>query len=149
MTTAVATHAARGTGLERWTLPEARSLEAVNSIVAAPLLERSDFGWRAWWIAFCLSLVATGAFVLSIFLVFYRGIGIWGVNTTVVWGVAIADYVWWIGLGNAGTLISSMLLLMRQRWRASTNRFAEAMTLFAAAIAGIFPIIHLGRPIYF
>ena len=78
-----------------------------------------------------------------------RGIGIWGVNTTVVWGFAIADYVWWIGIGNAGTLISAMLLLMRQKWRASTNRFAEAMTLFAAAIAGIFPIIHLGRPLYF
>ena len=80
---------------------------------------------------------------------FIRGIGIWGVNTTVVWGFAIADYVWWIGIGNAGTLISSMLLLMRQKWRASTNRFAEAMTLFAATIAGIFPIIHLGRPLYF
>ena len=149
MTMAVATQAVVRTGPERWTLPEARSLEAVNSIVAAPLLERSNFGWRAWWIAFCLSLAATGAFVLAVFLVFYRGIGIWGVNTTVVWGVAIADYVWWIGIGNAGTLISSMLLLMRQKWRSSTNRFAEAMTLFAAAIAGIFPIIHLGRPMYF
>ena len=66
-----------------------------------------------------------------------------------VWGTAIADYVWWIGIGNAGTLISAMLLLMRQKWRAATNRFAEAMTLFAATIAGIFPIIHLGRPMYF
>ena len=84
-----------------------------------------------------------------IFMVFTRGIGIWGVNSTVVWGFAIANYVWWIGIGNAGTLISSMLLLMRQKWRASTNRFAEAMTLFAATIAGIFPIMHLGRPLYF
>ena len=66
-------------------------------------------------------------------------------NTTVVWGFAIADYVWWIGIGNAGTLISGMLLLMRQKWRASINRFAEAITLFAASIAGLFPIIHLGR----
>ena len=80
---------------------------------------------------------------------FTRGIGIWGINTTVVWGFAIANYVWWIGIGNAGTLISSMLLLTRQQWRASINRFAEAMTLFAVAIAGIFPIIHLGRPMYF
>ncbi len=87
--------------------------------------------------------------MIAVFLVLTRGIGIWGVNTTVVWGFAIADYVWWIGIGNAGTLISAMLLLMRQKWRASTNRFAEAMTLFAAAIAGIFPIIHLGRPLYF
>ena len=79
---------------------------------------------------------------------FYRGIGIWGINSTVVWGVAIANYVWWIGIGNAGTLISAMLLLTRQQWRGSINRFAEAMTLFAVAIAGIMPIIHLGRPIY-
>ena len=134
---------------ERWILPEVQSLETVNAIVAAPLLDRSGWSWRAWWIGFSVSLVLTGAFLLAIFLIFYRGIGIWGVNSTVVWGVAIADYVWWIGIGNAGTLISSMLLLMRQQWRASTNRFAEAMTLFAAAIAGIFPIIHLGRPLYF
>ena len=87
-------------------------------------------------------------FVGSIGWLFYKGIGIWGVNSTVVWGVAIANYVWWIGIGNAGTLISSMLLLTRQHWRGSINRFAEAMTLFAVAIAGIMPIIHLGRPIY-
>ncbi len=72
------------------------------------------------------------------------GIGIWGINSTIVWGVAIANYVWWIGIGNAGTLISAMLLLTRQPWRGSINRFAEAMTLFAVAIAGIMPIIHLG-----
>ena len=88
-------------------------------------------------------------FAFAIFWVFLKGIGIWGVNSTIVWGFAIANYVWWIGIGNAGTLISSMLLLTRQKWRASTNRFAEAMTLFAAAIAGLFPIIHLGRPLYF
>jgi Ni/Fe-hydrogenase subunit HybB-like protein len=134
---------------QRWLLPEARSLQAVNEIVSAPLLVQARWSWRAWWIGFCVSLIATGGFLVAVFLVLYRGIGIWGVNTTVVWGVAIANYVWWIGIGNAGTLISSMLLLMRQRWRASTNRFAEAMTLFAAAIAGIFPIIHLGRPMYF
>ena len=148
--TMVTTINARATAeSERWVLPDVQSLEAVNAIVAAPLLERSGWSWRAWWIGFCVSLVMTGAFLIAIFLIFYRGIGIWGVNSTVVWGVAIADYVWWIGIGNAGTLISSMLLLMRQQWRASTNRFAEAMTLFAAAIAGIFPIIHLGRPLYF
>jgi molybdopterin-containing oxidoreductase family membrane subunit len=78
-----------------------------------------------------------------------QGIGVWGVNTTVVWGFAIANYVWWIGIGNAGTLISSMLLLLRQHWRASINRFAEAMVLIAAGIAGLFPILHLGRPLYF
>ena len=133
----------------RWTLPNARSLEAVNEIVTAPLYQRELWSWRLWWIGVAVSLVLTAAFLLAIFFIFTRGIGIWGVNTTVVWGVAIADYVWWIGIGNAGTLISAMLLLMRQKWRASTNRFAEAMTLFAASIAGIFPIIHLGRPMYF
>ena len=133
----------------RWVSPEARSFEAVNDMIAAPLLQRERWSWNVWWIGFAISLVATAAFVVTIFLIFYWGIGIWGVNTTVVWGVAIANYVWWIGIGNAGTLISAMLLLMRQQWRASTNRFAEAMTLFAATIAGIFPIIHLGRPFYF
>jgi Ni/Fe-hydrogenase subunit HybB-like protein len=133
----------------RWTLPEARDFETVNALIAAPLFERGSWTWRAWWIGFAVSLALTMAFLVAVFLVFTRGIGIWGVNTTVVWGFAIANYVWWIGIGNAGTLISAMLLLMRQKWRASTNRFAEAMTLFAAAIAGIFPIIHLGRPLYF
>ena len=72
------------------------------------------------------------------------GIGVLGNNTTVVWGFPIANYVWWIGIGNAGTLISALLLLTRQKWRASINRFAEAMTLFAVSIAGLFPILHLG-----
>ncbi len=133
----------------RWTLPEARSLEAVNAIVTAPLYERGRWSWRAWWIGFAVSGAMTVMFLVGVTVVLMRGIGVWGVNTTVVWGTAIADYVWWIGIGNAGTLISAMLLLMRQKWRAATNRFAEAMTLFAAAIAGIFPIIHLGRPMYF
>ena len=133
----------------RWTLPDARDFETVNALIAAPLFERGSWTWWAWWIGFVISLALTMAFLVAVFLVLTRGIGIWGVNTTVVWGFAIADYVWWIGIGNAGTLISAMLLLMRQKWRASTNRFAEAMTLFAATIAGIFPIIHLGRPLYF
>jgi Ni/Fe-hydrogenase subunit HybB-like protein len=133
----------------RWTLPHVRDLDAVNALIAAPLLDRGAWTWRAWWIGFAISLALTVAFLIAAFLVLTRGIGIWGINTTVVWGFAIADYVWWIGIGNAGTLISAMLLLMRQKWRASTNRFAEAMTLFAATIAGIFPIIHLGRPLYF
>ncbi len=133
----------------RWTLPEARDFETVNALIAAPLFERGSWTWRAWWIGFVISLALTMGFLVAVFLVLTRGIGIWGVNTTVVWGFAIADYVWWIGIGNAGTLISAMLLLMRQKWRAATNRFAEAMTLFAATIAGIFPIIHLGRPLYF
>lgn len=135
--------------LDRWTLPPGRSYEAVNELVSAPLLERKAFTWRVWWIAFGVSLALTIVMAISAGWLLIKGVGVWGVNTTVVWGFAVANYVWWIGIGNAGTLISSMLLLMRQRWRASINRFAEAMTLFAAAIAGLFPILHLGRSIYF
>ncbi len=134
---------------QRWTLPSGRSYEAVNTLVSAPLLETGAWSWRVWWIGFAVSLALTVLFAVFMVYLFINGTGIWGINSAVVWGLAIADYVWWIGIGNAGTLISSMLLLTRQKWRASTNRFAEAMTLFAASIAGLFPIMHLGRPIYF
>ena len=75
-----------------------------------------------------------------------EGVGIWGINIPVGWGFAIINFVWWIGIGHAGTLISAILLLLRQEWRTSINRFAEAMTLFAVACAGLFPLLHLGRP---
>ncbi len=75
-----------------------------------------------------------------------KGIGIWGINIPVGWGFDIINFVWWIGIGHAGTLISAILLLLRQEWRTSINRFAEAMTLFAVACAGLFPLLHLGRP---
>ena len=74
------------------------------------------------------------------------GVGTWGINVPIAWGFAIVNFVWWIGIGHAGTLISAILLLFRQQWRTSINRFAEAMTLFAVACAGIFPLIHMGRP---
>jgi molybdopterin-containing oxidoreductase family membrane subunit len=135
--------------IERWTEREGRSYEAVNELVSAPLLENDQWRWRAWWIGFAISAALTVVMMISIVWLFTAGIGIFGYNTTVIWGFPLANYVWWIGIGNAGTLISSMLLLMRQRWRASINRFAEAMTLFAATIAGLFPILHLGRPQYF
>jgi Ni/Fe-hydrogenase subunit HybB-like protein len=135
--------------LRRWTRPSGRDAEAINALVSAPLLERGQWRWRAWWIAFAVSGALTVVMVVAMVWVFAFGLGVWGYNTTVIWGFPIANYVWWIGIGNAGTLISSMLLLTRQRWRASINRFAEAMTLFAASIAGLFPITHLGRPEYF
>ncbi len=122
------------------------SNERVTAAISDPILR--GLPSRAWFLA----VLATLPFVLltlgAIGSVITFGIGLSGINTTIVWGFSIANYVWWIGIGNAGTLISSMLLLTRQRWRASINRFAEAMTLFAAAIAGLFPIIHLGRPLY-
>src|SRR5690349_17804916 len=77
---------------------------------------------------------------------FYQGVGIWGITIPSAWGFAIVNFVWWIGIGHAGTLISAILLLLKQSWRTSINRFAEAMTLFAVAQAGMFPILHMGRP---
>jgi hypothetical protein len=105
------TSADRNYGAARWLLPDARSLEAVDELVTAPLLEPEEWSWRTWWIGFWISLIFTLIFAFAIFWVFLKGIGIWGVNSTIVWGFAIANYVWWIGIGNAGTLISSMLLL--------------------------------------
>jgi len=107
-------------------------------------------GWTArWWLAFVVTFVGTGVFFFAIGYLFVVGVGIWGVNIPVAWGYAIGNFVWWIGIGHAGTFISAFLLLLRQKWRTSINRFAEAMTLFAAGIAGLFPILHLGRPWFF
>jgi molybdopterin-containing oxidoreductase family membrane subunit len=96
-------------------------------------------------LAFSLTMLLL--FALSYLLV--KGVGIWGINIPVGWGFAIVNFVWWIGIGHAGTLISAILLLLRQQWRTSINRFAEAMTLFAVACAGLFPLIHMGRPWFF
>ena len=85
-------------------------------------------------------------FLIAVTWLFAKGVGVWGVNWPVGWGFAIINFVWWIGIGHAGTLISAILLLFRQEWRTSINRFAEAMTLFAVACAGMFPVLHLGRP---
>ena len=134
-------------GPRRWTLPSVKTLEQVTELVAAPLMDRRP--GRAWWLAMLGAVALTGVGVLAIGFSFEYGPVLWGNNTAVVWGFPIANYVWWIGIGNAGTLISSLLLLTRQKWRASINRFAEAMTLFAVSMAGIFPILHLGRPQYF
>ena len=114
----------------------------MTDIVAGPLADAR--AGRAWWLALigALTLTLVGAVAVGFSLA--RGVGLWGNNTAVVWGFPIANYVWWIGIGNAGTLISSLLLLTRQKWRASLNRMAEAMTLFAVSMAGIFPI-QIGR----
>jgi molybdopterin-containing oxidoreductase family membrane subunit len=106
------------------------------------------FGWK-WWTAFLLACGGVLALLVAVSWLLVKGIGIWGVDIPVAWGFAIGNFVWWIGIGHAGTFISAVLLLLRQRWRTSINRFAEAMTLFAAGIAGIFPILHLGRPWFF
>ena len=93
-------------------------------------------------IAFCF----VNLLMLAMWVLFVRGVGIWGINIPIAWGFAIVNFVWWIGIGHAGTLISAFLFLLKQDWRTSINRFSEAMTLFAVACAGMFPILHLGRP---
>jgi molybdopterin-containing oxidoreductase family membrane subunit len=102
-----------------------------------------------WWITFLSAFLLFMLLTVSITWLFYKGVGIWGINIPVAWGFAIVNFVWWIGIGHAGTLISAFLLLFRQEWRTSINRFAEAMTLFAVACAGLFPLLHLGRPFVF
>src|ERR1051325_4457456 len=99
-----------------------------------------------WMITFGAAFTGALFLLFAITWLFIRGIGIWGVNIPIAWGFAIVNFVWWIGIGHAGTLISAILLLLHQAWRQSINRFAEAMTLFAVTCAGLFPLIHLGRP---
>src|SRR5947209_1998525 len=104
---------------------------------------------RRWWIGFTIGFLLTMVLLNAIGYLLLKGIGIWGINSPVFWGFDIVNFVWWIGIGHAGTLISAILLLLRQRWRTSINRFAEAMTLFAVACAGLYPLLHMGRPWFF
>ncbi len=99
-----------------------------------------------WWICFLISASFAGLFFGLIGYLFATGVGVWGNNQPVAWGFPIVNFVFWVGIGHAGTLISAVLFLFRQNWRTSINRFAEAMTIFAVVCAGIFPGIHVGRP---
>jgi Ni/Fe-hydrogenase subunit HybB-like protein len=101
---------------------------------------------KEWFIGAAISFSLLMLLLYAVGYLFLRGVGIWGINQPVGWGFAIINFVWWVGIGHAGTLISAILLLLRQEWRTSINRFAEAMTLFAVACAGLFPLLHLGRP---
>ncbi len=101
---------------------------------------------EGWKVLFALALAGTGLLLFALTWTVVRGVGTWGVNIPVAWGYAIINFVWWIGIGHAGTLISAILLLFQQKWRTSINRFAEAMTIFAVMQAGLFPLFHTGRP---
>jgi len=101
---------------------------------------------REWYACITVGMGLLGLLGASTLYLFWTGLGIWGINNPVGWGFAIVNLVWWIGIGHAGTLISAILLLFNQEWRTAINRFAEAMTLFAVSCAGIFPLIHVGRP---
>ncbi len=115
--------------------------EKISSIPEAPLLKTP----KTWWIVFGIALTLTGLLHIVLGYLIWEGTGVWGLNVPVAWGWAIINFVWWVGIGHAGTLISAILFLFRQKWRTSINRFAEAMTIFAVICAGMFPGIHVGR----
>ena len=120
-----------------------KSYHTISEDIARPIKGRAS---RAWWIAFGITLLATLWGIWAIWVTLRDGIGAWGLNKNVGWAWDITNFVWWIGIGHAGTLISAVLLLFRQQWRVAINRSAEAMTIFAVLQASIFPILHLGRP---
>ena len=120
-----------------------KTLTDVTEDVFGPLERR---GTGRWWAAFVAAVVALLIGVVAVGYQIKVGIGTWGLNRTVGWGFDITNFVFWVGIGHAGTLISAVLLLFRQKWRTSINRAAEAMTIFAVMCAGIFPLIHMGRP---
>src|SRR3954467_15806654 len=114
--------------------------DKISSIV---LTQRTPIGY---YLALVTAAALAGLLLISLSYLSVKGIGIWGNNIPVGWAFDITNFVWWIGIGHAGTLISAILLLLKQTWRTSINRFAEAMTIFAVACAGIFPLFHTGRP---
>jgi Ni/Fe-hydrogenase subunit HybB-like protein len=100
---------------------------------------------KLWWGAFSFSFVLLALGFYSLCVLLWNGVGVWGLNKTVGWAWDITNFVWWVGIGHAGTLISAILLLFRQKWRMSINRAAEAMTIFAVICAATFPLMHMGR----
>ena len=122
--------------------------QSIDETIAAPL---DRFPSRLWWIAFAITSSMLLLGVYSVAVTLWKGLGTWGINQPVAWGFAIVNFVFWVGIGHAGTLISAILFLMRQRWRNGIARFAEAMTIFAVMCAGLFPLMHTGRqwiPLY-
>ncbi|MCB1316738.1 MAG: polysulfide reductase NrfD, partial [Leptospiraceae bacterium] len=120
-----------------------KQYSSVNDDVVRPI---DSFPTKLWWGAFSVALVLLTLLFVELGYLISAGIGIVGVNIPVGWGTFIINFVFWIGIGHAGTLISAILYIFRQQWRTAINRSAEAMTIFAVACAGIFPIVHTGRP---
>jgi len=120
------------------------TVDSVNDLISDAVLKRPYT--KGWLLGAAIGFGMVQVLLLAVAYLLFRGPGIWGINRPIMWGFAIINFVWWIGIGHAGTLISAILLLMKQQWRTSINRFAEAMTLFAVACAGMFPLLHMGRP---
>jgi Ni/Fe-hydrogenase subunit HybB-like protein len=125
-------------------LAPGHTFASVTDKISSIVLVR-PYNWR-WFLGLAIGFCLTMVLFTSLTVLLLRGVGIWGIDVPVMWGFAIVNFVWWIGIGHAGTLISAILLLLKQDWRTSINRFAEAMTLFAVACAGLFPLFHMGRP---
>src|SRR5882757_3476402 len=119
------------------------SLRDITDDIARPLDARPGLGW---WICFGIAFAALLNLGGMVTYLIASGIGVWGLNNSVGWAFDITNFVFWVGIGHAGTLISAILLLFRQKWRTSINRSAEAMTIFAVMCAGLFPLLHMGRP---
>jgi len=119
------------------------ALRELDDLISKPLDTKPD---KKFYIALAITLSMTGLFVIGLGLTFYYGIGTWGNNVPVGWAFDIVNFVFWVGIGHAGTLISAILFLFRQKWRTGIARFAEGMTIFALMTAGLFPLIHVGRP---
>jgi Ni/Fe-hydrogenase subunit HybB-like protein len=119
------------------------SLRQITDDIAGPMEGRPT---KAWWICFAFALLGLLDLLGMATYLIANGIGVWGLNNSVGWAFDITNFVFWIGIGHAGTLISAILLLFRQKWRMSINRSAEAMTIFAVCCAGLFPLLHMGRP---
>ncbi|MDI1233839.1 MAG: polysulfide reductase NrfD, partial [bacterium] len=119
-----------------------KTLHDVTSEICRPIENKPSLSWS---IGFSISVIFLGLLGLTLFVTEYTGIGTWGLNKSVQWGWDITNFVFWVGIGHAGTLISAILLLFRQKWRMSINRSAEAMTIFAVMCAAIFPFFHMGR----
>jgi Ni/Fe-hydrogenase subunit HybB-like protein len=125
-------------------LERGHTLRSVTEKISAIVLDRRNR--VAWMAGFTVVFLMLMMLLYAITYLFAIGVGIWGVNIPIGWGYAIVNFVWWVGIGHAGTLISAILLLLHQKWRTSINRTAEAMTIFAIMCAGMFPLLHLGRP---
>ncbi len=128
---------------EPWLEPGHTYASVTDKISSVVLTRPLGIGWL---LGFAFLFGVVMMLNLAIGYLIVKGTGIWGINIPIGWGFAIVNFVWWIGIGHAGTLISAILYLLNQKWRTSINRFAEAMTLFAVACAGLFPLIHTGRP---
>ena len=120
------------------------SLASVSEQISSRILRPEMPLW--WWTGFGIGVALLLVLLIAVTWLFVNGIGVWGIDIPVAWGLAIAEYVWWIALASGGTVISALFYLTRSPWRAATNRIAETMLLAAAASAGIMPILHLGRP---